>query len=107
MSDLPRGECVLTRLPDGRLRIDHADPRVLISAELIRTFEDGTDLISMALPPGVVTLFVSAPALRLRVSGEGSHCGALLKIVGVNRQVVYRITGYVAAIDAYVGEWPE
>ena len=34
-ADLPRGECICTRLDDGTIRIDQADPRILISGELL------------------------------------------------------------------------
>jgi hypothetical protein len=97
--DLPHGDCILTDLPDGRVRIDHADPRILISAELLKAIENGLrpTSIGLTLPPG----------LRAKVTSAGRHCGTLLKIGGVNRQVVYRITGYVPEVAGYIGEWPE
>jgi hypothetical protein len=91
--NLPRGECIMTRLDDGSLRIDHADPRILISAEL---------LARACVAPG--------SGISLGREHPGSHCcgeGALLKINGVNRQVIYRITEYVPRVHGYVAEWPD
>jgi hypothetical protein len=36
-----------------------------------------------------------------------NHLGALLKIRAVNREIVYRITGYVPEVRGYIGEWPD
>jgi len=91
---LPDGECVCTRLDDGTIRIDRADPRILISAEVIDAIIDG-----------------SMPAGRLyrphSHGGHASYAGALIKIPGVNQTVVYRITEYVPAIHGYIAEWPD
>lgn len=97
-SDLPAGEFVCTSLfgDDGRqaaIRIDHADPCVLITVELLDAVADdpgtGISLDCMPLPTAI------------------GYTGALLKIHGVNRTVVYRITGYVPSVHAYIGEWPD
>lgn len=92
---LPRGECILTRLEDGSIRVDHADPRVLISAELLA-------MIFTEAVPGVS---LSAPAEN--ANGTPFWEGAVLKIEAVNRTVIYRITGYVPAVHGYIGEWPD
>lgn len=88
--DLPRGDCILTRLEDGSVRVDHADPRVLISGELL------DDIIRH---PSEHVWF------------EFAHCTAtdegMVKIKGVNRMVIYRVTQYVAAVHGYVAEWPD
>jgi hypothetical protein len=103
--DLPRGECIVTALPGGGLRVDHADPRILISGEVL-------DAISRS---GLDALTVDSLALNARLDTAGcmpppwraTYCGAVLHINGVNQQVVYRITGYLPRINAYVGEWPD
>lgn len=92
--DLPRGDCIMTRLygDDGtiRLRIDHADPRILISAELLDGVADHP-----------------TPHARLDLAGCTTYDGAVLKISAVNRTVIYRITEYVPAIHGYIAEWPD
>ena len=104
-ADLPRGEFTCTRLADGRIRIDHADPRILISGELLeaialsRTIIDGTE--AMALNARLDTTGCMPPPWR------ATYVGAVLHIHGVNRQVVYRITEYVPRVHGYVAEWPD
>lgn len=94
--NLPRGECIMTSLyaEDGTqtgIRIDHADPRILISAEMI-----------------VQTAFRAHPSVELDLSrAAGDYVGAVLHIRGVNRTVIYRITEYVPAVHAYIAEWPD
>src|SRR2546421_345720 len=88
-ADLPRGECIVTRLEDGALRIDHADPRILISAELLDT---------------IVTTPIGMAGDTIRLSGQRNawlvpacarpdhdYTGAVLHIDGINQHVVYRI----------------
>ncbi len=89
-ADLPRGECIMTSLPGGRIRIDHADPRILISAEL---------LDAIAERP--------APDAWLDLAGCTTYDGALLKIHGVSRTVIYRIVDYVPRVRGYIAEWPD
>jgi hypothetical protein len=96
-ADLPRGECFMTSLYDEHhqltgLRIDRADPRILISAEVL----EAIDLSSRY------------PFAELDLTGcTGTVIGALLKIHGVNRRVIYRITEYVPRVNGYIGEWPD
>src|SRR5258708_5787436 len=89
--DLPRGELTV-RLADGRIWIDHADPRILVSAELL-------DLIADHPTPGA----------WLDTAGCVTYDGALLKIHAANRNVVYRITEYLPRVRGFIGvgpEWP-
>lgn len=87
---LPQGECIITDTTDG-LRVDHADARILISAELLQLLaEDHHPDVSFDPEP--------APM---------GAVGGLLKIHGINQRVVYRLTSYEAPINAYVGEWPD
>lgn len=93
--DLPSGECILTTVDGGRVRIDHADPRILISAELL-----------------VESFIVPAPGVSLSQPSDGPNGtpfweGAVLRIEGVNRTVIYRIGAYVPRVRAYIGEWPD
>lgn len=79
--------------PDGdSLVIDHADPRLMISAELVER------------AAGRSHACVSV-AGRLDYTRPGGHVGALLKIRGVNRNVVYRLAGWYPSIRAYLGEF--
>ena len=91
---LPRGEFYSTILDDGSLRIDRADPRIVISAEVIEQAASGR-----LGPRFTVTM--------LDYTVPNGHAGALLKIRAANRNVVYRLTEWVPSIRAYVGEWPE
>lgn len=87
---LPRGDCIMTSLPGGQIRIDHADPRVLISAELLDEIADHP-----------------ADGAWLDLAGCSTYDGALLKISAANRTVIYRITKYIPAIHGYIAEWPD
>ena len=96
--NLPRGECILTTMADGRVRIDHADPRVLISAPLLYEIADnGSPWASVS----------EEPSPREHWDGHGAMEGALLKICGANRTVIYRIGEYVPRVHGYIGEWPD
>jgi hypothetical protein len=90
--DLPRGECIVTMV-DGTINVRHADPRVLISAELLAE-------VYIAPSPGV-SLSPECPG------GRGYGVGAVLRIEAVNCTVIYRITEYVPAVHGYIGEWPD
>jgi hypothetical protein len=102
---LPRGECICTRLDDGTIRIDQADPRILISAELL-------DAVALH---GCIVDGTEAFALNARL--DMSRCGpipyfstyggGILTINGVNRRVIYRIGEYVPRVHGYIGEWPD
>lgn len=91
-ADLPRGECIMTQLYDEHrqragIRIDRADPRILISAELLEMIGRGE----------------GAPGISL----EPHWTGGILKISGVNRTVIYRVTDYVPRVHGYIAEWPD
>lgn len=97
--DLPQGECILRGHYDvhGRLEsveITRADPRVLISAELLG------HVAASPSPAGSLTM-ADGP------NGTPFFAGALLKIEGVNRTVIYRIGEYIPAVHGYVAEWPD
>jgi hypothetical protein len=99
---LPYGEFWCTRLDDGTIRVDHADPRIMIAAELL-------DAIALN---GAIVDGTEAFALNARLDMTGrmhpaTYVGAVLRIDGVNRTVIYRITDYPSAIGGYIGEWPD
>lgn len=81
----PVGDCIVTEAIDGSLHIDRADPRVLISAELLDQIKDGRAVAAVTLD------------------------GDLFRIAGTNRTVVYRIGEKVPDLNlnAYYAEWPD
>jgi hypothetical protein len=94
-ADLPRGDCIMTTLLDADgtqtgIRIDHADPRIIISAELLDAIADNP-----------------LPHSWLNVARCSTYDGAVLRIEAVNRTVVYRITEYIPAVRGYIAEWPD
>jgi hypothetical protein len=102
--DLPAGDFICTSLPDGSIRIDQADPRILISAELLDSIVRGDmawTWLDMAACIRAGTWSYEPIPLR------ATYVGALLRIYGVNQQVIYRITSYVPRVNAYIGEWPD
>lgn len=100
--NLPRGECICTRLDGGDIRIDQADPRVLISGELLDNIARFGD---SGQPVDCLTLNAWLDTAGCK-PGHG-YVGAVLKISGVGRQVIYRITDMVPRINGYIGEWPD
>lgn len=99
-TDLPRGEFVATTLDDGSIRIDQADPRVLVSAEVLG---------DLARCSGYFTATGQwlAELDLIGCTKPGSYGGAVLKIYGTNRTVVYRIVEYVPRVRGYIAEWPD
>ena len=107
LTSLLKDERGLTAVAGRRhhLRIDRADPRILISAELLDT---------------IVTTPIGMAGDTIRLSGQRNawlvpacarpdhdYTGAVLHIDGINQHVVYRITGYVPRVRGYIGEWPD
>jgi len=93
---LPDGEFITWPTGTGdQFTIACADPRILISAELLaEIFVKPVAGVSLSLPPD-------------NENGTPFWTGAVLKISGVNRTVIYRITDYVARVRGYIGEWPD
>lgn len=82
MTDL--GECILTRHWDsGALTVDRADPRVMVSAELLDEWRSGK---------GEPEVTINGDVLRIEAS---------------NRTVIYRIGEKVPDMYAYFAEWPD
>lgn len=96
MNRLPKGTCEFSRR-DGRLWIDHADPRILISLELL----------------DAIVLGEHAPEMTVRVlvnernRGHGSWAGTVIRIDAANRTVLYRLTEYADFCLGYIAEWPD
>lgn len=85
--DAPSGVFRCTGSLD-ELVIDQADPRLVISAELVDHIADHPH-----------------PNAFLDFTGCKDYMGALLKVYGVNRNVVYRLTGWYPSIRAFLGEF--
>lgn len=96
-ADLPRGEVVIHRVGDS-IWIERADPRILISGELLAA--------TIGVRNGVLPLTNVRLDLTGCSPGHG-YVGAILHIDGANRQLVYRITDMVPRINGYIGEWPD
>lgn len=103
-ADLPRGDCIMTTLADGSIRIDRADPRILISAECLDLIASGQETAGHPCPWPVAVLDTTDCCDCMM---QDDYTLAVLKINGVNQQVIYRITDYVPAINAYIGQWPD
>ena len=95
MDGLPTGSWSFSRR-DGRPWIDHADPCVLISLELL-------DMIVRGEMRPEVTVRVRDP----HYSGPGCWLGAVIRIEAANRTVLYRLAEYKDFCLAYVAEWPD
>ncbi len=77
------GRCELNWSLEVGLQIDHADPQVRISAELLAKLRAGR----------------LRPEIRLD--------GDLLRIAGTNRTVIYRLGGPTPDGSAYYMAWPD
>jgi len=101
------GECRITSEhdPSGiwvRLRIDRADPRILISGKLAESWKEcGGDFSPwnpfLTLRPGPG----ASPMITYGMEGW------LVTLRGENRTVVYRIGKYLPAWDSHEAEWPD
>jgi hypothetical protein len=89
----PLGIFACRRNEDGALVIDYADPRLVISAQVVEGIVCGD------LPEATLT--------HADYTRPGGHAGALLKFRASNRTVIYRLTEWLPSIRAYIGEWPE
>lgn len=100
-ADLPAGECICTMAEDGSVRIDRADPRILISGELFEGWHDQDDSHMVALRCTCENCPDS--------DDDMVHCpiGDVVTLHGANRTVIYRITGYLPHVGCYVAEWPD
>jgi hypothetical protein len=87
VSDPARGELVLTLLGQGtRLRVEQADPRILISGPLVRQ--------ALGAGPGWLRPGCELSSDRLVIEAE-------------NGRLVYRIGAYLPELDCYEAEWPD
>lgn len=99
------GDCVVTKLSSGGLRIEQADPRVIISADVLfgATWNDlQTHVLRQitCLEHGTVANSTGHPCIN--------HATELMfRIEGVNRTVIYRIGEKVPDLYAYYAEFPD
>jgi hypothetical protein len=103
--DVPQGECIITSLPGGGIRVDHADPRVLISGELLESIARFGDS-----DPSGGWLALNAQLDTTDCCDcmmQDDYTKAVLKISAVNRTVIYRIVTYVPSVHGYIAEWPD
>jgi len=83
----PQGECQLRNdFEQGLLYIDRADPRILISDQVIEEWRTGHGLYCH-------------PAVTLTLT--------TVTICAANRTVVYRLTEHVPEWHAWIAEWPD
>jgi hypothetical protein len=82
----PRGECHLRNGEDGRLWVDRADPRLLISDGLVEQWAGRHGMFHH-------------PAVTL--------ADRVVTIRAANRTVVYRLVEHVPEWRAWIAEWPD
>ena len=92
---LPQGNCIVS-VKDHGLWIEHADPKVVISVQLL-------DLIRTGPADGVTLTFAAGHSRELGPCYEG----AVLRIEAVNRTVIYRITEWLPWYLGCLAEWPD
>lgn len=95
MASLPKGFWSFSRR-DGKPWIDHTDPRILVSLELLDMIVRGE----------------CRPEVTIRVrdghyAEPGCWLGAVIRVEAANRTVLYRLTEYKDFCLAYVAEWPD
>ena len=81
--DYRNGDVIISRRDDGAAIIDRADPKTLITAEMVDAVRAGR----------------CEPWARLD--------GDVLTLEGVNRRVVYRIDFDSYSYDTYRMQWPD
>src|SRR5260221_861995 len=87
----------------GWITIDHADPRILICAELAVQIALGQEMQAAKL----YTTCVCSPEFR-PPHPHGHHLvGAKLEVRGRDRKVIYILREHLFDLDAYVAEWPD
>jgi hypothetical protein len=101
-ADLPSGECIAWPTGTGdQFTISRADPRIMISGEMFRIWHDGPNVDGVTLRCACEDCpDAEDPAM---------HCpvGDVVTLRGVNRTVIYRITGYLPDVGCCVAEWPD
>jgi hypothetical protein len=96
------GDCVMSLNEDDTLTVQQADPRILISAELLEKIAAGRYHRAVTL---------TGDADRITRAHQGTHYpdgpDMVLTINAANRKVIYRIAEYLFERDSYVAEWPD
>jgi len=75
----------------GLLSVEHADPRVWLTNELVEELRAGR----------------YNEHVRYQERPGGWPGGAVLTVDGVNRRVVYVLREYLFAPDCWLAEWPD
>lgn len=91
IASLPQGNVIVHRDGD-RLRIEHADPRVVISFQLLDAIVRGD-----GHPDVTIT---AAP-------GAAGWQDAVIRINAANRTLVYRLTECLGWYCGWIMEWPD
>jgi hypothetical protein len=76
---------------DGRLRVEHADPRILMSHSLFHMLFMGECTDALEYAPGP----------------DGGHQGAIIKIHGSNGTWIYRVEKFISHEDGWLLVWPD
>jgi hypothetical protein len=76
---------------NGRLRVDRADPEVMMSHELFR------ELLVSGMHPDIE--YVPGP--------DGAHQGALIKVHAINGTFIYRIEKFIDHDRGWLCAWPD
>lgn len=94
-SDQAPGRLVVTAADGsmrGKLHVEHADPRIWLSNELVEELRAGRH---------------SEHVQFQERRPDGWLAGATLTVNGVNRRVVYVLREYLFALDCWLAEWPD
>lgn len=94
------GQLFLTDRSDGGIWVARADPAVLIAHEWFEHYR-----YERPSPAVEVTIFEDWEDGPLECHPPVS--GALLRIAGVNRKVVYRIGRFFPNVRMHEAEWPD
>ncbi len=87
---------------DDELIVERADPRILISAELL------AEIAFVGGDPRIALTFAENPLPGWWPGAfRRNPLGALLRIEGTNRTVIYQIAEWHGTTDRFAAEWPD
>lgn len=92
IGDLPQGECILQDR-DGQLWIARADPRIMITFQLLDEIVCGRSLPEVTI--------------RHPDSATPSWKGSVIRIEAANRTVLYRLEECLNWCSCWTAEWPD
>lgn len=79
---------------NGRLHVDEADPRILMSHSLFHTLFIGDE-------------YDCSPQLDYLPGPDGGHQGAIIKIHAENGTFIYRVEKFISHEDGWLLAWPD